>query len=166
MIARNLFFGGCVYAMLLGEQCKGLKNKTSATSAETCAELCCADSSCTTWQWDLSSAGLGCWAGHGTCAYLIRSLDLYVCSLQPLRCMPSSCHQQDSAEQADIFRDVMRVRVCVRVYLRAHTNMSSYVGRWTNTQRTVAWWHAIRCAPCTTFPSCHAACLGRQWRKR
>eukprot|EP00463_Aulacantha_scolymantha_P001212 TRINITY_DN1867_c0_g1_i1.p1 TRINITY_DN1867_c0_g1~~TRINITY_DN1867_c0_g1_i1.p1 ORF type:complete len:367 (-),score=63.28 TRINITY_DN1867_c0_g1_i1:111-1211(-) len=45
-----------------GLQCHGL-NKASAASAELCAQECCKDSTCNTWQLDQGSSHRGCWIG-------------------------------------------------------------------------------------------------------
>jgi len=46
-----------------GLQCHRL-NKVSATSAEQCAQECCKDRTCNTWQLDEGSSHRGCWIGN------------------------------------------------------------------------------------------------------
>jgi hypothetical protein len=46
-----------------GVQCKKLTKK-GGTDATSCAQACCADAKCNTWQWDTNhKSGKGCWIG-------------------------------------------------------------------------------------------------------
>jgi hypothetical protein len=62
-------------------QCKKLKNDKTAKDATSCAQACCKDVKCNTWQWDSATTNRGCWIGWdgvGSCKKNPKSKAVWV----------------------------------------------------------------------------------------